>query len=114
MSSTQVSQVNRQVIFASRPRGEPVEQNFKLLESTLPIANDGQLLLKTLFLSLDPYMRGRLNEQGSYAEGVKLGDVMIGETISLVCVGESKLPLLMKLDRSSRASMRTSNLVNSS
>jgi NADPH-dependent curcumin reductase CurA len=52
---------NRQVLLASRPRGEPDLDNFKLVESAVPEAGPGQMLLRTVYLSLDPYMRGRMS-----------------------------------------------------
>lgn len=75
---------NRQVLLARRPEGEPVAENFELAESEIPTPGDGEMLLRTVYLSLDPYMRGRMNAEKSYAEPVPLGGVMEGGTVSVV------------------------------
>ena len=81
---------NRAWTLASFPTGAVTEQNFKLVESPAPSPKDGEVLVKNLWLSLDPYMRGRLSQQKSYAKGVEIGDVMTGETAGEVV--ESKHP----------------------
>src|SRR5437016_10476794 len=81
---------NKQVLLASRPSGWVTESNFRIVETPLPTPGDGQVLLKNIYLSLDPYMRGRMNETRSYAKSVELGQVMTGETIAEVL--ESKNP----------------------
>src|SRR5436305_7399811 len=75
---------NKQVLLASRPSGWVTESNFRIVETPLPTLSDGQVLLKNIYLSLDPYMRGRMNETRSYAKSVELGQVMTGETIAEV------------------------------
>src|SRR5262249_11089069 len=70
--------VNRQIILAARPHGEPTESDFRLVETPIPDPGPGQVLLRTLYLSLDPYMRGRMNAGPSYAPSVELGQVMGG------------------------------------
>ncbi|PWB40651.1 MAG: NADP-dependent oxidoreductase [Rhodocyclales bacterium] len=75
-----MSETNRQILLASRPTGWVEESNFKLVETPVPAIADGQVLVRNHFLSLDPYMRGRMNDTKSYAAPVKLGDVMIGGT----------------------------------
>jgi NADPH-dependent curcumin reductase len=75
---------NRQIILAARPQGEPKESDFLLVESPIPQPDAGQMLLRTLDLSLDPYMRGRMNAGPSYAPAVEIGQVMGGETVSRV------------------------------
>jgi len=75
---------NRKIVLASRPLGEPTEDNFLLIESEEPEQRNGGLLLKTLWLSLDPYMRGRMSESKSYATPVGIGEVMVGGTVSQV------------------------------
>lgn len=77
---------NQRVLLASRPNGSPTLENFKLDVSQAPEPADGQLLLETLYLSLDPYMRGRMNASKSYAAPVEIGDVMEGGTVSRVVV----------------------------
>lgn len=77
---------NRRIVLASRPEGEPKPENFRLEIGPVPVPGAGQLLLRTLWLSLDPYMRGRMNATKSYAKAVEIGGVMEGGT---VCVVES-------------------------
>jgi NADPH-dependent curcumin reductase len=81
---------NKAWTVASFPAGALSESNFKLVESPAPAPKDGEVLVKNLWLSLDPYMRGRLSQAKSYAKGVELGDVMTGETAGEVV--ESKHP----------------------
>ena len=76
--------MNRKIVLASRPRGRATVDNFRLERSPIPTVGDGQVLLKTVYLSLDPYMRGRMNAGPSYAAAAELGDVMVGETVSRV------------------------------
>ena len=71
-------QVNRRWVLAARPTGKPTVDNFKLEEAPLDEPGEGQVLLQTLYLSLDPYMRGRMNAGASYANPVDLGQVMSG------------------------------------
>ncbi len=78
-----MSLVNQQILLASRPVGEATADNFKLVEVPVPTADqlaDGQVLVKHHYLSLDPYMRGRMNDSKSYAEPHPLNTVMIGGT----------------------------------
>ncbi|GHE98505.1 NADP-dependent oxidoreductase [Thalassotalea profundi] len=81
---TQSSNSNRQVLLASRPFGAPVQSNFSLIYSEKPSPKVGELLLRTVYLSLDPYMRGRMNDAKSYADPVELGDVMVGGAVCRV------------------------------
>ncbi len=76
--------VNRQVVLVSRPRGEPTESNFALVEVPLPEPGPGQFLARTIYLSLDPYMRGRMNAGESYAKPAELGRPMVGGTVGQV------------------------------
>ena len=71
---------NRQILLASRPAGPPTVDNFRLVETPVPELADGQVLVQHRFLSLDPYMRGRMNDGKSYAAPQPLGEVMIGGT----------------------------------
>src|SRR5215210_5801226 len=80
---------NRQVLLASRPNGEPTPDNFRLVEAEAPRPGPGQMLLRTAYLSLDPYMRGRMNAGPSYARPVEVGEVMEGRSVSEVV--ESRL-----------------------
>ncbi len=68
--------VNRQITLAARPIGFPKESDFKLVESPVPHPNDGEILVRMLYISVDPYMRGRMNDAESYAPPVKIGAVM--------------------------------------
>lgn len=80
--------MNRQVILASRPpqQGWLTEENFQLVEAPLPEPGEGEILLRNHWLSLDPYMRGRMNAARSYAPPQALGEVMLGETVGEVMV----------------------------
>jgi len=75
---------NRRIVLASRPKGKPVADNFRTETQTLPALEDGQVLLRTLWLSLDPYMRGRMSDAPSYAPPVELNDVMTAGAVSRV------------------------------
>src|ERR1700757_1573985 len=75
---------NRRILLARRPAGEPSEADFTFSEGTLEDPQPGQMLLRTLWLSLDPYMRGRMSDRKSYSPSVGLGDVMVGGTVSEV------------------------------
>jgi len=75
---------NRQIHLVSRPQGEPTADNFKLVESAVPALAEGQVLVRNHYLSLDPYMRGRMNDGKSYAQPQPLNEVMIGGTVGEV------------------------------
>jgi hypothetical protein len=81
---------NRQVVLRSRPVTQPGVDNFEIRESNVPPLADGDVLRRTIYLSLDPYMRGRMGTGRSYAAGVELGQVMVGGTVSEVV--ESRNP----------------------
>ena len=81
--------VNRQVTLAARPAGEPAESDFALVESPVPEPREGEVLARTLWLSLDPYQRGRMSEARSYARPVELGGVMTAQTVSEVVESRS-------------------------
>jgi NADPH-dependent curcumin reductase len=85
-----MSTINRQILLASRPQGEPNAENFKLVETPVAPLADGQVLVRHHFLSLDPYMRGRMNDTKSYAAPQPLAQVMIGGTAGEVV--ESRNP----------------------
>jgi NADPH-dependent curcumin reductase CurA len=82
----QSATVNRRIVLASRPMGAPTAHNFRIERTAVPVPAQGQLLLRTLYLSLDPYMRGRMSGGPSYAAPVALGEVMVGGTVSQVAV----------------------------
>src|SRR3989442_14784094 len=75
------SLLNRQVLLRSRPTGEPKVSDFELAEAPVPPPGDGELLCRTIYLSLDPYMRGRMNDAKSYAQPVELGTPMVGGAV---------------------------------
>jgi len=75
---------NLQIHLASRPTGEPTAANFRLVEAAVPEPRDGQVLVRHHFLSLDPYMRGRMNDAKSYAQPQPLDQVMGGGTVGEV------------------------------
>ncbi|MCI2291706.1 NADP-dependent oxidoreductase [Enterobacter sp. I4] len=75
---------SRRWVLASRPHGAPVADNFRLEEQPIPTPADGQVLLRTVWLSLDPYMRGRMSDAPSYSPPVEIGAVMVGGTVSRV------------------------------
>ena len=81
---------NRQQILDNRPEGEAVASNFKLVTTETPPLQDGQVLVRHHYMSLDPYMRGRMNDAKSYAQPQELGKVMQGGTVGEVV--ESKHP----------------------
>ncbi|MBT8115472.1 MAG: NADP-dependent oxidoreductase [Arenicella sp.] len=78
------ARMNKRIVLASRPTGKPTVDNFRIEEVPVPTVGDGQVLLQTRYLSLDPYMRGRMNAGQSYAARVELNDVMVGGTVSEV------------------------------
>jgi hypothetical protein len=88
--------MNRQITLAERPSGMPRESDFRLVESPLPHPGAGEVLVRTLYLSVDPYMRGRMNGGMTYARGVQPGDVMVGGVVGRV--EESNDPRLAKGD----------------
>lgn len=79
-----MSSVNRQFVLASRPAGLPEESNFKMIESPIPEIKDGEFLARAMYLSVDPYMRGRISQAKSYAAGVEIGGVMVAGGVARV------------------------------
>ena len=88
--------MNHQIRLKSRPTGEPTAANFESADGPVPEPKDGDVLRRTIYLSLDPYMRGRMSDAASYATPVQLGDVMGGHTVSEVV--ESRNPAFAKGD----------------
>ena len=76
--------MNKQIHLASRPKGEATADNFRLVEAPVPEPGEGQVLVRTHYLSLDPYMRGRMNDAKSYAQPQPLDQVMQGGTVGEV------------------------------
>lgn len=81
---TQTDTVNRRLVLAERPKGAPTKDTLRLEKVAIPTVGDGQMLLRTEYLSLDPYMRGRMSDAPSYAPPVEIGDVMVGGTVARV------------------------------
>ena len=73
-----------QIVLAARPEGLPKPSDFRLVETPVPELTGGQFLVKANYLSVDPYMRGRISEAKSYAEPVQIGQVMVGGTVGTV------------------------------
>jgi hypothetical protein len=78
------SKINRKIVLNTRPQGEPTPLDFRLIEEAIPNPAEGEVLLRTTYLSLDPYMRGTMNDGPSYTPPVELGAVMGGGTVSRV------------------------------
>ncbi len=81
---TVMSSVNRQFVLASRPTGIPEESNFKMIETPIPELKDAEFLARAMYLSVDPYMRGRISQAKSYAAGVEIGGVMVAAGVARV------------------------------
>jgi NADPH-dependent curcumin reductase CurA len=81
---SQSTTLNRRIVLNARPRGAPTAADFRTTSYPVPSPEDGQVLLRTLYLSLDPYMRGRMSDGSSYVAPVAIGDVMVGGTVSRV------------------------------
>ncbi|HDY7970895.1 TPA: NADP-dependent oxidoreductase [Vibrio vulnificus] len=75
---------NRQIVLTSRPVGAPTAENFALTQSDIPTPAQGEILLRSVYLSLDPYMRGRMSDAKSYADPVSIDEVMVGGTVCQV------------------------------
>ena len=80
---------NRQILLDNRPEGEATTGNFKLVTTDTPALKDGEVLVRNHYLSLDPYMRGRMNDSKSYAASQPLGEVMIGGTVGEVAESQN-------------------------
>ncbi len=78
----------KQIVLASRPKGPPTAENFRLETVPMPAVPTGGLLLRVLYLSLDPYMRGRMDDAKSYAKPVGIGEVMTGESVCEVIASD--------------------------
>jgi NADPH-dependent curcumin reductase CurA len=85
-----MSLLNKQVLLVNRPEGWVEESNFEIVETPVPTLNVGEILVQNHYLSLDPYMRGRIGTAKSYAKGVEIGEVMVGGTVGEVV--ESRNP----------------------
>lgn len=81
---TQSADVNRRVVLAQRPKGAPDENTLRVEEGQIPTPGAGEMLVRSVYLSLDPYMRGRMNDAKSYATPVEIGGVMTGQVVGQV------------------------------
>ena len=75
---------NRRIVLAARPQGAPQSSDFSMISEPVPDLGEGEIISRTIYLSLDPYMRGRMNEGKSYAAPVEIGETMCGGTVSQV------------------------------
>jgi NADPH-dependent curcumin reductase CurA len=80
---------NRRIVLASRPTGAPTKDDFRLEEAATPEPKEGEVLLRSIYLSLDPYMRGRMNDAPSYAPPVAIDEVMVGATVCQVAASKN-------------------------
>ncbi|AHD08171.1 NADP-dependent oxidoreductase [Phaeobacter gallaeciensis] len=87
---TQTSTTNRQYVLAERPKGEPTDSTLRLETTDVPTPGEGQMLLRNEYLSLDPYMRGRMSSAPSYAAPVEIDQVMVGGTVAEVVTSNVK------------------------
>ena len=78
------SLTNRRILLAARPQGAPQSSDFSMISEPVPDLGEGEIISRTIYLSLDPYMRGRMNEGKSYAAPVEIGETMCGGTVSQV------------------------------
>src|SRR2546423_580981 len=76
--------MNKQVLLASRPQGGVTDDNFRFVETPVRKPGPGQVLVRNEWLSLDPYMRGRMSDAKSYAKSAEIGEVMVGQTVGEV------------------------------
>ncbi len=81
--------INRKIVLAARPVGFPTESDFRLEESPIPSAGDGECVIQVSYLSVDPYMRGRISERKSYAASVEIGGVIVGGAVGKVIESKS-------------------------
>ena len=81
---------NKEIRFSSRPTGLPTSQNFQFVDSEVPQPNDGEVLVRTLYISVDPYLRGRMREGRSYVAPFQIGDVITSGVVGQVV--ESRAP----------------------
>ena len=84
------SETNRRIVLASRPKGTPAPADFRLEQVPMPSAPEGGVLLRTLYLSLDPYMRGMMSERApAYTRSIAIGEVVPGGTVNRVVTSEN-------------------------
>jgi NADPH-dependent curcumin reductase CurA len=91
-----ISKINREIHLRSRPEGLPTADNFELMEGPLPEPSEGEVLVRNIYMSVDPYMRGRMREGKSYASPYQIGRVLYGGAVGEVV--DSRSPLLSEGD----------------
>ena len=84
-----MSSVNRKFTLAARPVGYPKPSDFELVTEQIPTPDDGEVLVRTNYLSVDPYMRGRMNDRASYAPNVQIGEAMVGSVVGEVVASKN-------------------------
>jgi len=84
-----MSQMNKRWVLAKRPEGMPQDDCWNLIDTQVPVIEEGSILIKVLYLSIDPYMRGRMNDAKSYADPIQIGEVMTGESVGIVVESKS-------------------------
>src|SRR5260370_36915854 len=89
LEETTMTQSAKRVVLVSRPVGEPKASDFRIEDYALPTPGEGQVLLRTIWLSLDPYMRGRMSEGPSYAAPVPIGGGMEGGAVGAVIASKN-------------------------
>jgi len=89
IQETKMIRINQRWLLNKRPEGMPEDNCWKWEEVDVPELKDGEILIKSLYLSIDPYMRGRMNDAVSYTGPVQIGDVMVGESVGIVVESKS-------------------------
>ena len=84
-----MSNVNRKFTLAARPVGYPKPSDFDLVTEPIATPDDGEVLVRTNYLSVDPYMRGRMNDRASYAPNVQIGEAMVGSVVGEVVASKN-------------------------
>ena len=85
-----MKKINKRWVLAKRPEGMPEDECWKLEEASINDLDENQILIKVMYLSIDPYMRGRMNDMKSYTEPVAIGEVMTGESVGQVIQSRSE------------------------
>ena len=85
-----MEKINKRWVLAKRPKGMPEDECWKLEEASIKDLDENQILIKVMYLSIDPYMRGRMNDMKSYTDPVAIGEVMTGESVGQVIQSRSE------------------------
>ena len=84
-----MTEKNKRWVLAKRPEGMPQDDCWNLIETEIPEIEEGSILIKVLYLSIDPYMRGRMNDAKSYADPIQIGEIMTGESVGVVVIHDA-------------------------